>query len=96
MIIGAGAAFSVVLTTFDYTGGALWGKKDTNDDKMEEYDRKEFMRKNRRRPLAETVAEIGEGRGIEPAGYQERRRERLEKKYGVKINPVKATVDDAD
>jgi hypothetical protein len=31
--------------------------------------------------------------GIYPPGYEERRRQRLKEKYGVDINPVKATVD---
>ncbi len=31
--------------------------------------------------------------GIKPPGYEERRRQRLKEKYGVEINPVKATAD---
>lgn len=31
--------------------------------------------------------------GIKPEGYEERRRQRLSEKYGVEINPVKATSD---
>jgi hypothetical protein len=31
--------------------------------------------------------------GIEPPGYEERRRERLREKYGVEINPVSVTVE---
>jgi hypothetical protein len=31
--------------------------------------------------------------GIYPPGYEERRRQRLKEKYGLDINPVKATVD---
>ncbi|KAH9906063.1 hypothetical protein F4778DRAFT_779445 [Xylariomycetidae sp. FL2044] len=90
-ILGAGAVFSIVMTAFDYTGGSLRGfRPEVND--MDEYDRKEALRKNRRRPLAETIADIGEGRGIEPPGYEERRRLRLKEKYGVDINPVSANV----
>lgn len=29
-------------------------------------------------------------KGIQPPGYEERRRERLREKYGVEINPVSA------
>ncbi|KAI1080992.1 hypothetical protein F5B20DRAFT_538128 [Whalleya microplaca] len=91
-ILGLGAAFSVIMTTVEYTGGNIRGYK-TEASEIEEYDRKEFMRKNRRRPIEETIANIGEGRDIKPPGYEERRRERLKEKYGVEINPVRATVD---
>ncbi|KAI8953304.1 hypothetical protein F4801DRAFT_576757 [Xylaria longipes] len=86
-IIGFGAAFSVVMTAFDYTGGNLRGKR-TEVPEMDEYERKEYLRRNRRRPIEETIADIGEARGIEPPGYEERRRERLKEKYGVEIKPV--------
>lgn len=52
---------SVVLTAFDYTGG-LVGKKPESEF-ADEYERKEHLRKNRRRPLTETIADLGEGRG---------------------------------
>ncbi|KAI3325717.1 hypothetical protein HD806DRAFT_454865 [Xylariaceae sp. AK1471] len=86
-ILGVGAAFSVVMTVFDYTGGSLRGMR-TEVPGMDEYERKEYLRKNRRRPIEETIADIGEGRGIEPPGYEERRRQRLKEKYGVDINPI--------
>lgn len=47
---------------YDYGGGALTGYK--KDPEVDEFDRKEFLRKNRRRPLEETISEIGEGRGM--------------------------------
>ena len=31
--------------------------------------------------------------GIYPPGYEERRRARIKEKYGIDVNPVKATVD---
>ncbi|KAI1812438.1 hypothetical protein GGS20DRAFT_587495 [Poronia punctata] len=88
-ILGYGAFFGVVMTVFEYTGGSLQGKR-TEVEGMDEYQRKEYLRKNRRRPIEETIADIGEGRGIEPPGYEERRRERLKEKYGVEIKPVSA------
>jgi hypothetical protein len=62
-ILGIGAAFSIVLTAFEFTGGSLRGGNKGISD-LEEYERKEFMRKNRRRPMSETIAELGEGRGM--------------------------------
>lgn len=34
------------------------------DDGVDEVSRKEYMRKNRRRPIEETINELGEGRGV--------------------------------
>jgi len=48
--------------TFDYTGGALTGYK--RDPEVDEFERKQALRKNRRRPIEETISEIGEGRGM--------------------------------
>ncbi|KAI5920570.1 NADH-ubiquinone oxidoreductase-like protein [Camillea tinctor] len=89
-ILGYGALCSVILSTLEYTGGGIRGRRQVSD--LDEYERKEFMRNNRRRPIEETITNIEEGRGIAPPGYEERRRERLKEKYGVEINPVSATV----
>jgi len=60
-VLGYGAMLAVVLGAFDYTGGVLSGySRDPNED---EYERKEKLRKNRRRPIQETIDELGEGRG---------------------------------
>lgn len=63
-MLGAGAAFSTVLTTFRYTNG-LRGNSvilDQMDDDGE-VERREELRKIRRRPLSETIEQLGEGRG---------------------------------
>lgn len=51
-----------MLGAFDYTGGALTGYK--KGSQVDEFERKEFLRKNRRVPMEQTVAELGEGRGM--------------------------------
>ncbi|KAF6805355.1 NADH-ubiquinone oxidoreductase subunit (Tim17/Tim22/Tim23 family protein) [Colletotrichum musicola] len=91
VVLGLGAGFAAWQGVFALTGGRLRGWTDRLDE--DEFDRKIAMRENRRRPIEETIANIGEGRGIRPPGYEERRRERLKEKYGVEINPVKATVE---
>jgi len=93
LIIGYGAFTSVALAAFEYTGGTLRGY--LNRPEVDEYERKEMLRKNRRRPIEETIAEIGEGRGIKPPGYEERRRERIKEKYGIDIHTVSADPDAA-
>ncbi|KAK6953572.1 hypothetical protein Daesc_005877 [Daldinia eschscholtzii] len=89
-ILGFGAAFSIIMSTFEFTGGSLRGGARPEILDMDEYERKEYLRTNRRRPITEAISEVGEGRGIKPPGYEERRRERLKEKYGVEINPVSA------
>lgn len=60
-VIGYGAGLAAILGTFDYSGGRLSGApRDPNHD---EYAWKDELRKNRRRPLEETIANVGEGRG---------------------------------
>jgi len=86
-VLGYGALAAVVLGTFDYTGGKLTGY--SKDKNVDEFDRKEFLRKNRRRPIEQTIEELGEGRGIYGPGYEERRRERLKAAYGIDV-PVKS------
>jgi len=88
-VLGYGAACAVFLGTFDYTGGVLTGyEKDPNVD---EYDRKQELRKNRRMPIQETINDLGEGRGIYGPGYEERRRERIKQNYGIDI-PTKESM----
>lgn len=60
-ILGYGAFTSVILATWDYTAG-LRGKRPEIEG-MDEFERREYLRKNRRRPIEETLANIGEGRG---------------------------------
>merc|ERR1711964_558823 len=86
-VLGFGALTAVVLGAYDYTGGALTGYR--KDPEMDEFDRKEALRKNRRRPIDQTISEIGEGRGIYAPGYDERRRERIKEKYGIEV-PAKS------
>ena len=60
-VMGLGAGLAAVQLAFDYTGGKVSGED--KDPLVDEYERKENLRKNRRRPIQETLDEIGEGRG---------------------------------
>lgn len=64
-MLGAGALFSTVLTAYRYTSG-LRGVGDIRDqiDDDGEVERREELKKLRRRPLSETLQQLGEGRGI--------------------------------
>ena len=60
-VLGYGAGLAVVLSAFDYTGGVLSGY--AKDPEVDEYERKQELRKNRRKPIQETIEQLGEGRG---------------------------------
>ncbi|KAK7445594.1 Tim17/Tim22/Tim23 family protein [Colletotrichum acutatum] len=92
VVLGLGAAFGAWQGVFEVTGGRLRGWNTAEVDEAD-FEGKIAQRAAKRRPIEETIAELGEGRGIRPPGYEERRRERLKEKYGVEINPVKATVE---
>jgi hypothetical protein len=47
---------------FEYAGGSFAGAR--KDPNVDEYERRERMRKNYRSPAWETFAELGEGRGL--------------------------------
>jgi hypothetical protein len=61
-MLGAGVALGTVMSAYRYTNG-LSGHAISEDDE-DEVERKETMRKLRRRPLLETVEQLGEGRGL--------------------------------
>lgn len=98
-VLGYGSGLAIAAFAFDYTKTSLSGQK--NDPTVDEYERKMMMRKNRQRPIEETIAELGEGRGIRfvsvvfvifltsigiyGPGYEERRRQRIKENYGIEI-----------
>ena len=60
-MIGGAAAFGTSMAAFRYTAG-LRGTASGEVDE-EEIERREAMKKLRRRPLSETLEQLGEGRG---------------------------------
>ena len=60
-VLGYGAGLAVLMSTYDYTGGSLKGYG--RDPEIDEFERKECIRKNKRRPIQETLEQLGEGRG---------------------------------
>jgi hypothetical protein len=72
-MLGAGAAFSTVLTAYRYTSG-IRGIGDIRDqiDDDGEVERREELKKVRRRPLSETLEQLGEGRGMSQHGQRVR------------------------
>jgi len=81
-VFGMAALVSIGMGTFEYTQGWTGYKK---DPELDEFERKQALRANRRRPIEETISEIGEGRGIKAPGYEERRKQRLKEKYNLDV-----------
>jgi hypothetical protein len=63
-VLGFGAGLAIVQGVFDYTGGKFSGYE--KDPSVDEYERKEYLKKNRRKPIQETLEQLGEGRGRSP------------------------------
>ncbi|EAT80533.1 hypothetical protein HBI56_190690 [Parastagonospora nodorum] len=87
-MLGAGAATSVAMTAFRYTNGWRGATAETDEEEVE---RREAAKKLRRRPLSETIEQLGEGRGIYAPGHEERRRQRLMDKYGIDVKAAQET-----
>jgi len=87
-MLGAGAAFGSGMAAFRYTAGIRGSESGEVDE--EEIERREAMKKLRRRPLSETLEQLGEGRGIYGPGYEERRRQRIMEKYGIDVKAAQA------
>ncbi|KAJ3524306.1 hypothetical protein NM208_g12111 [Fusarium decemcellulare] len=89
VVLGLGASVAVTQGMFYYLGN----RYDSFYKEDDTFARKETIRRTTRLPVEQTISEIGEGRGIRPPGYDERRAERLKEKYGFDVNPVSATVE---
>ncbi|KAL8663824.1 MAG: hypothetical protein Q9202_003509 [Teloschistes flavicans] len=79
-VLGFGAALSLAQFAFEYGGGKFSGF--AQDAEVDEYERKEQLRRDRRRPIEQTLQEMGEGREI---------REQIE---GLKAPGLDATARD--
>ncbi|RVX66147.1 hypothetical protein B0A52_09876 [Exophiala mesophila] len=84
---------SVVLNAFllgaissvaGFTGTSVFPSS-ADDPEVDRIAQKEEMRNRFRRPVNETINELGEGRGIYGQGYEERRRQRLKENYGIDV-----------
>jgi hypothetical protein len=76
-----GSAFTLGL--FTYMGGTLGGR--INDPDADMLAKKDKDRKTYRVPVEQTIAELGEGRGVYGPGYSERRKQRIKDNYGIDV-----------
>ncbi|KAF2481961.1 mitochondrial import inner membrane translocase subunit Tim17 family protein [Neohortaea acidophila] len=82
-VLGYGAMLATTLGVFNYTGGKLTAPYE--EEAIDRVGEKERMRKARRRPVEETVHELGEGRGVYAPGYAQRRADRIREAYGIDV-----------
>ncbi|PYI15736.1 NADH-ubiquinone oxidoreductase [Aspergillus japonicus CBS 114.51] len=82
-VLGYGVGLAVTLGAFEYTGGSFFGQR--RDPNVDEFERRERIRTAYRTSGEETLAQLGEGRGIYGPGYAERRRERIKEAYGIDV-----------
>ncbi|KAB8236114.1 uncharacterized protein BDW43DRAFT_267505 [Aspergillus alliaceus] len=82
-LLGYGAALATFMGAFEYTGGTLYGYK--KNPEIDEFERREQLRKAYRTSGEQTLAELGEGRGLYGPGYAERRAERIKEAYGIEV-----------
>ncbi|PKY07377.1 NADH-ubiquinone oxidoreductase [Aspergillus campestris IBT 28561] len=87
-LLGYGAALAASMGAFEFTGGSLWGYNRGNTE--DEFDRRQQLRTAYRTSGEETVAQLGEGRGVYGPGYAERRRERIKEAYGIDVPTTQA------
>jgi hypothetical protein len=81
--VGFTVASAFTVGFFSWTGGSLLGRHaDPDADLLAEKDK---ARKQYRVPVEQTIAELGEGRGIYGPGYSERRKERIKDTYGIDV-----------
>lgn len=83
-VLGNGLALGVVTATVGYTRLSFF-ESSSDEPSLDRLAQKEEAKTRYRRPINETINEIGEGRGIYGPGYQERRKQRIKEKYGIDI-----------
>jgi len=82
-VLGNGLAVGVILAATHVAGANFIAEPPQGtEDKILT---KEEIRRRFRRPIQETINEIGEGRGIYGPGYEERRKERIKQNYGIEV-----------
>ncbi|EXJ77988.1 hypothetical protein A1O3_09147 [Capronia epimyces CBS 606.96] len=82
--LGGSLALGVSMAVASYTGRSVF---ESGEDEFQ-HDRigyKEEAKARYRRPINETINELGEGRGIYGPGYGERRKQRIKERYGIDI-----------
>jgi len=83
-VIGTALFAGAVMGGLSFAGGQVYATGETPEERIA---RKEEHRRRFRRPYQEMVNEIGEGRGIYPPGYNERRAQRISDNYGIEVQP---------
>lgn len=82
--LGGSFALGVSVAVVSFTGRSLF-ESASDEPQLDRFGYKEEAKTRYRRPINETINELGEGRGIYGPGYEERRKQRIKERYGIDI-----------
>ncbi|EHY59561.1 hypothetical protein HRR83_001162 [Exophiala dermatitidis] len=82
--LGGSFALGASMAVASYTGRSVF-ESASDEPQLDRIGYKEEAKTRYRRPINETINELGEGRGIYGPGYEERRKQRIKEKYGIDI-----------
>lgn len=84
--LGGALALGGAMGVISYTGRSIF-ESSGDEASFDRMAYKDEVKSRFRRPLNETINELGEGRGIYGPGYEERRKQRIKERYGFDIQP---------
>jgi len=84
--LGGSLALGAVMGVVSFTGRSMF-ESSTEKPFADRLAYKDEAKSRFRRPLNETINELGEGRGIYGPGYEERRKQRIKARYGIDVQP---------
>ncbi|KAL6250161.1 hypothetical protein RBB50_002462 [Rhinocladiella similis] len=82
--LGSAFALGAVMFVVNYTGRPMF-ESSSDAPQLDRLAYKDEAKSRYRRPLNETINELGEGRGIYGPGYAERRKQRIKERYGIEV-----------
>ncbi|KIV77272.1 hypothetical protein PV11_09083 [Exophiala sideris] len=83
-VAGSALALGAGMAVVSYTGRSIF-ESQSDSPQLDRLGHKEEAKTRYRRPIQETINELGEGRGIYGPGYEERRKQRIKAKYGIEV-----------
>jgi len=83
-VAGSALALGAGLAVVSYTGRSMF-ESSSDSPQLDRLAYKDEAKTRYRRPINETINELGEGRGIYGPGYDERRKQRIKERYGIEI-----------
>jgi len=83
-VLGSALALGAGMALVSYTGRSMF-ESSSDSPQKDRLAYKDEAKTRYRRPVNETINELGEGRGIYGPGYDERRKQRIKERYGIEV-----------